>query len=217
MIVAIEGIDGAGKNTLTRALVAGLGAAGRRVTTLAFPRYSIAPLGPAVRSLLTGDPALAALAGSAHATALLFALDRANARPELLAAAGSRDVVLVDRYVASNAAYGAARLPAEDRPAFLDWVAATELGSLGLPRPDLQVLLRVPVATARAQARSRAAGDAERGADAFEADDALQQRVDTVYGELAASAWVAPWLVVDRDGGLTEILRNLRIEPGRII
>ncbi|OHV35829.1 MULTISPECIES: dTMP kinase [Pseudofrankia] len=198
MIVAIEGIDGAGKNTLTRALAAALTAAGRRVGTLGFPRYSVAPLGPVVRAMLTGDPALAPLGASARAGALLFALDRANARAELDAAAAGDGVVLVDRYVASNAAYGAARLPAEERAGFRDWVAAIELGDLALPRPDLQVLLRVPVQVARAQARSRAAADAGRGVDRFEADDALQARVAHEYDELARSGWVAPWLTVDR-------------------
>ncbi|ONH23359.1 dTMP kinase [Pseudofrankia asymbiotica] len=198
MIVAIEGIDGAGKNTLTMALVAALAAAGRRVGTLAFPRYSVAPLGPAARAMLTGDPALAPVAASARASALLFALDRANARPELDAAAAGDGVVLVDRYVASNAAYGAARLPAEERAGFRDWVAAIELGDLALPRPDLQVLLRVPVQVARARALSRAAADSGRGVDRFEADEALQARVALEYDELARSGWAAPWLTVDR-------------------
>jgi len=198
VIVTIEGIDGAGKNTLTRALVAALEAAGRRVGTLAFPRYSIAPLGPAVRAMLTGDPALAPVAASVRASALLFALDRANARGDLDAAAVGDEVVLVDRYVASNAAYGAAQLPAEERAGFRDWVAAIELGDLALPRPDLQVLLRVPVDVARAQARSRAAADTERGVDRYEADDALQAKVAREYDELARSGWVAPWLTVDR-------------------
>src|SRR6185369_14278004 len=103
VIVAIEGIDGAGKRTLTEALLAALAQAGRKAGTLAFPRYAVAPLGPAVRAMLTGDPALAPVAASARASALMFALDRANAGPELSAAATGDAVVLVDRYVASNA------------------------------------------------------------------------------------------------------------------
>jgi len=187
VIVAIEGIDGAGKNTLTEALVAALTAAGRQVGRLAFPRYSVGPLGPAVRAMLAGDAALAPVAASVRASALLFALDRANAAPQLAAATGT--VLLVDRYVASNAAYGAARLPAEERAGFRAWVAALELGDLRLPRPDLQVLLRVPVDVARAQARARAALDPGRAPDRYEADDALQTRVAAEYEELARAGW----------------------------
>jgi dTMP kinase len=195
VIVAIEGIDGAGKNTLAEALVAALVATGRRVRRLAFPRYAVDPLGPAVRAMLTGDPALAPVAGSVRASALMFALDRANALPAL---ASDGAVLVVDRYVASNAAYGAARLPAAERAGFRDWVATIELVDLALPRPDLQVLLRLPVKVARAQARARAAQDAGRAPDRYEADDALQARVAAEYDELARAGWVAPWLTVDR-------------------
>jgi dTMP kinase len=201
VIVAIEGIDGAGKNTLTRALVAALEGAGRRVSRLAFPRYDVAPLGPAVRAMLAGDEAMAPVAASARASALMFALDRANALPALAAATAGDAVVLVDRYVASNAAYGAARLPAAERPGFRDWVAALEFGDLALPRPDLQILLRVPVEVARAQARSRAEADTGRAPDRYEADDALQTRVAHEYDELARAGWGAPWLTVERDAG----------------
>ncbi|THJ74207.1 dTMP kinase, partial [Candidatus Frankia alpina] len=145
MIIAIEGIDGAGKYTLTRGLVARLTDSGRSVATLAYPRYNAEPLGPAVRGLLGGDARLAPLAAAPRATAMMFALDRAASRPELDALAGANDVVILDRYIASNAAYGAARLPAAERAGFPAWVADLELGSLSLLAPDLQVLLRVPV------------------------------------------------------------------------
>src|SRR5690606_5008950 len=39
VLVALEGLDGAGKRTLTDAVVADLGARGVRAATLAFPRY----------------------------------------------------------------------------------------------------------------------------------------------------------------------------------
>jgi dTMP kinase len=216
VIVAIEGIDGAGKNTLTRAVVTALRAAGRDVGTLAFPRYAVAPLGPAIRAMLAGEPALAAVAASVRASALLFALDRANARAELDAAAAGDRVVLVDRYVASNAAYGAARLPSEERAAFREWVAATELVELALPRPDLQVLLRVPVQIARAQARSRAAADSGRVVDRYEADDALQGRVALQYDELAHADWVAPWLTVDRADVQADVRAEAEAAPGEL-
>lgn len=209
MIVAIEGIDGAGKNTLTRALVDRLTAAGRPVRTLAFPRYRVAPLGPAVAAMLAGDPALSAVAASPRAAALLFALDRANARDELTTGADEDTVVLVDRYVASNAAYGAARLPAGERARFRAWVERLEFGDLALPRPALQVLLQVPVEVARAGARSRAATASDRPVDTFESDGDLQARVAAEYAELAGTGWAAPWLTVDRADGVDRVLRAL--------
>ncbi|EFC83685.1 dTMP kinase [Parafrankia sp. EUN1f] len=209
MIVAIEGVDGAGKHTLTSRLVEALTAAGRTAATFSFPRYTAGPLGTAVRAMLDGDERLAGVAGSARATALLFALDRANALPELAARAAEHDVLLVDRYLASNAAYGAARLPADERPDFLAWIAELELTALRLPRPDLQVLLDVPVETARAAARQRAAGDATRALDTFERDEGLQERCAGIYRHLAADGWVAPWIVADRATGAEAVLDAL--------
>ncbi|MCK9896644.1 dTMP kinase [Frankia sp. AgB32] len=205
MIIAIEGVDGAGKYTLTRRLVARLTDAGHRVATLAYPRYTVAPLGPALRDLLAGDARLAALAAAPRATAMMFALDRAASRPELDALTAANDVVLLDRYVASNAAYGAARLPLAERADFPAWVAELELGSLALPAPDLQVLLQVPVARARADAAARADGDPARARDVFEVDDGLQARCARMYADLAARNWVCPWLVVNRESGVASI------------
>ncbi|WP_018639091.1 dTMP kinase [Parafrankia elaeagni] len=209
-LVAIEGVDGAGKHTLTSRLVQELTAQGRSVGTFSFPRYASGPLGTAVRAMLDGDERLAGLAGSARATALLFALDRTNALPELAAHAAGHDILIVDRYLASNAAYGAARLPPDERAGFLSWIAELELADLRLPRPDLQVLLDVPVETARAGARTRAAADTSRALDTFESDDGLQERCAEVYRTLARSGWVAPWLVVDRAAGPAAVLGALR-------
>jgi dTMP kinase len=205
MIIAIEGLDGAGKNTLTRRLVARLADAGRSVATLAYPRYDARPLGPALRGLLTGDAGLAAVAAEPRATAMMFALDRAASRPDLGVLLATHDIVLLDRYVASNAAYGAARLAAPERPGFQAWIAELELGTLALPAPDLQVLLRIEVARAQADASARADGDPTRPRDAFEADDGLQARCAAMYEDLAARNWLSPWLVVDRESGVDTI------------
>jgi dTMP kinase len=209
LIVAIEGVDGAGKSTLTRRLREEIVALGRSVAMIAYPRYSVAPLGPAIRALLTGDPELGRLASSPRATALLFALDRANSIPDLTRLAAGYDVVLVDRYLASNAVYGAARLPEDARDAFLSWIATIELTDLDLPRPDLHVLLRVPVATAREQARTRAAADTSRAVDSFEADQALQVRCAHLYDQLAARDWIAPWVMIQRDDGTADVVRRI--------
>jgi dTMP kinase len=199
MILAIEGVDGAGKNTLARRLKAELVASGWAVATISFPRYDVEPLGPVVRRMLAGDAALAELAASPKGTALLFALDRGAGAADLASLAHSNDLVLVDRYVASNAAYGAARLPPDEQLAFLDWVARVEFDDLALPRPDLQLLLRVGLATARSRAARRAVAEPGRGLDAFEADEDLQHRCAGVYERLAADSWVSPWAVVSSE------------------
>ncbi|MEU6642210.1 dTMP kinase [Saccharomonospora sp. NPDC046836] len=194
-LVVIEGLDGAGKRTLTDALTKSLHDAGASVATFAFPRYGTSVHADLVREALHG--AHGDLGESVYGMALLYALDRRGAAEELRAALRVHDVVLLDRYVASNAAYQAARLHEGADSAVVEWVRTIEIDRFGLPVPDTQILLRVAPEVAAARAEHRAAADAERPKDAFEADDGLQARCARVYDELAAAGWLSRWYVVD--------------------
>ncbi|HHX84508.1 MAG TPA: dTMP kinase, partial [Actinomycetales bacterium] len=148
-LVVVEGLDGAGKNTLTTTLVAELTARGLSVGRLAFPRYGTLHADLAADALHGGQ---AGTADSPHAMALLFALDRHAARDEIAALRAGHDVVLLDRYVASNAAYTAARLGPEREAEVVEWIGDLEYGRLGLPVPTLQLLLDTPAELAAARA-----------------------------------------------------------------
>ena len=197
MLTVIEGLDGAGKRTLTQGLERELRALGHSVTTMAFPRYG---------QSITADLASEALHGrhgdlaqSVYAMAVLFALDRAGAKDQIAGACRDHDVVILDRYVASNAAYSAARLHQDADGEMVAWVGELEYGRFGLPRPDHQILLNVPVELAAERAERRAGREADRARDAYERDAGLQQRTGAVYAELAGRDWHGPWTVVGAD------------------
>lgn len=193
MIIAIEGIDGAGKNTLTRALCAELAELPVSVEQLAFPRYEVSIHAQLAREALYGR--MGDLTDSAYAMATLFALDRHGAVDTLRAAAADpARVLLLDRYVASNAAYSAARLGDE---AVMQWVYELEFGTLGLPLPDLQIFLDTPVAVAAERAAGRAAADATREKDEYEKNSSLQEDTAAAYRRLAAAKWGNEWIVND--------------------
>lgn len=192
--MVIEGLDGAGKRTLADALTGALAARGRSVRRAAFPRYDDVH-GQLVADALHGRAG--DLADSVYGMATLFALDRRAAADELRAALAEADVLLVDRYLASNAAYGAARLRQPAPGPFTDWVLDRELDRFGIPAPDLQLLLRVPREVAAARAAHRESTDAARTRDAYESDDELQARCAEAYDGLAAASWVSPWTVLD--------------------
>lgn len=197
MLIAIEGVDGAGKRTLTEGLLAAFEAAGKSVGTLAFPRYGQSVTADIAAEALHGEHG--DLASSVYAMATLFALDRAAAVEHLEGLRRDHDVVIMDRYVASNAAYTAARLHQDaDGPA-VAWVHGLEYQRLSLPAPDWQVLLAVSAELAGQRARSRAESDPSRPRDSYERDDGLQQRTGDVYAGLAAASWGGPWRVVDKD------------------
>lgn len=198
-LIVIEGLDGAGKRTVTEQLVAALGEHGAKAATMAFPRYGRSAPADLVREALYGRAG--DLGDSVYGMAALFALDRAGAAAEIRDALAAFDVVLLDRYVASNAAYGAARLHQDAGGAFVEWVRRLEIDDLGLPVPGAHVLLRVDPALAADRARGRERDDAARARDAFEADDDLQSRVAAVYDQLAERGWLAPWTVLDNGSG----------------
>ena len=209
MLTVIEGLDGAGKRTLTQGLERELRALGRSVTTIAFPRYG---------QSITADLASEALHGrhgdlaeSVYAMAVLFALDRAGAKDQIAGACRDHDVVILDRYVASNAAYSAARLHQDAAGEMVAWVGELEYGRFGLPRPDHQILLDVPVELAAERAERRAGREADRARDAYERDAGLQQRTGAVYAELAGRDWHGSWTVVDADVDPAKLAASLLV------
>jgi dTMP kinase len=176
-LVAIEGVDGAGKTTQAELLRASVAAAGLDVKLRSFPAYD-SFIGGQIRKLLR-DPAAALDARSA---ALWFAVDRRQALAHDPLAA---DVEICNRYTLSNAVYQSARAP-EDETVF-DWVLELER-ELGIPAPDLTFVLDVTPALVHERTRARAELDAyERQAD-------LQDRVRARY--LAADGVV----VISCDG-----------------
>jgi dTMP kinase len=203
VLIAIEGVDGAGKRTLTDGLRAAFEAAGKSVATLAFPRYGQSVIADVAAEALHGRHG--DLASSVYAMAMLFALDRADGADQIRDLCRGHDVVILDRYVASNAAYSAARLHQRADGEAVGWVREIEYDRLRLPAPDWQILLGVSAELADQRARHRASMDAARERDAYERDAGLQQRTGTVYAELAAANWGGRWLVVDETvvpGGL---------------
>ncbi|MGK2880077.1 MAG: dTMP kinase [Mycobacterium sp.] len=194
MLIAIEGVDGAGKNTVTKELRSTFESRGKTVATRGFPRYGQSVTADIAAEALHGEHG--DLVSSAYAMATLFALDRAGAADEISGLLDRYDVVILDRYVASNAAYSAARLRQGAAGEVVDWVRALEFGRLALPRPAWQLLLDVPVELADSRARGRAEGDPTRARDAYERDGGLQRRTSAVYAALAAAQWCGRWLVV---------------------
>ena len=197
-MVVIEGLDGAGKRTLTNGLAAALALRGASTVRFGFPRYDEDIHAQLVADALHGR--LGDLADSVHGMAVLFALDRRDAADRLRAAMAGSDVVLVDRYLASNAAYGAARLHQDGDGEFVEWLRALEVERFEIPVPDLQLLLRVPGEVAAARAAGRERDDVSRARDTFESDDGLQARCAVVYDQLAVAGWLSPWRVLEGAG-----------------
>ena len=147
MLIAIEGIDGSGKGTQTALLARKAVQIDMAVETITFPGYDKNPFGKAVGRYLNGEfgevnqvaPELAAL---------LYAGDRFASRADVLDAIRTKDLVISDRYVPSNLAHQAAKLPLNKRSAFVSWLSMIEYDIYAMPRADLVIYLDLPVSLA---------------------------------------------------------------------
>ena len=186
-LIVIEGSDGTGKATQSRLLVRRLRKEGLLAERVAFPQYGKSFFGDMVAAYLRGDYGAAGDVDPRLA-AVLYAADRWEARDKLERARMRGTVVVLDRYVDSNKAHQAARLPKRQRRAdFLDWVDRLEYGVIGLPRPDFTIYLRVPhrMATALIDRKARRAHLKGRRRDLHESDADHLRRAERVYARLA--------------------------------
>jgi dTMP kinase len=185
MLIAIEGIDGSGKGTQTAALERRALTAGVRTRAFSFPRYGTNPFADAVGAYLNGAFGRADEV-SPYLSALLYAGDRFTAKEELLHAIRSVELVVSDRYVDSNIAHQAAKLPGDERLRFIRWIEDIEYGTYAMPRADLTVFLSVPVETAvDLIAKKSPRAYTQRAADIHEADPAYLEACAEVYTFLA--------------------------------
>ena len=185
MLVVLEGLDGAGKSTQVKKLRTYLESLFGSLEYIHFPRYDAPVYGDLISRFLRGD------FGSNEAVhpqlvALLFAEDRHGAAPGMKEILENGGHVLLDRYVYSNIAYQCAKLSDKDEAERLrDWIFNTEYGNFGLPRPDLNIFLDVPIEFVESKLKNQRGGadrDYLEGAqDIHEADIQFQVKVRDIY------------------------------------
>jgi dTMP kinase len=159
-LITFEGGEGAGKSTQARLLADRLTAGGTTVVVTREPGGT--PFAEKVRDLVLS----AAEPRSALSEALLFSAARADHVERLIRPSLQRGAwVISDRFLDSTRAYqGAAGGVAKETLLQLEALA------VGETRPDLTVVLDLPVAVglARANARRQSLGGTDTAADAFE-------------------------------------------------
>lgn len=216
VLIAVEGVDGAGKHTQVRALRQELERLGYTVSEYSFPDYTGSGLGTTLKEMLAGRFGNATLIHPLL-SAPLFALERAEKRELIRADLAAGKVVLCDRYVYSNIAHQACRLPEAERGGFQRLLEKVEFEILGMPRPHLTVLLDVDnqVASERRRVRAQEAGQ-ERPLDDYEKEEGLISLARAIYLSLAREFH---WIVVasgvqgplfERDAITREVLRNVK-------
>lgn len=185
MLVVLEGLDGAGKSTQVKKLRNYLESLFGEIEYIHFPRYDAPVYGDLISRFLRGDfgdnetvhPQL---------VALLFAEDRHGAAPAMKEELSKGGCVLLDRYVYSNIAYQCAKMnDADEAERLREWIFNTEYGDFGLPVPDLNIFLDVPIGFVESKLKSQRGGDdrayLEGAQDIHEADIEFQKKVRSIY------------------------------------
>jgi len=184
-LIAVEGIDGSGKQTQVRLLSQALESRGLRVLSTGFPQYN-SWFGKMVGQFLNGD---FGPHHDPHFTALLYAGDRFECKGPIVGALEQGQIVITDRYVGSNLAHQTARSSPEKREEFRVWIEHLEYGIYGLPQEDLVLYLRVPPIQAQSLVGKKSARPYTDSAhDILESDLRHLEAAADIYDQLARSA-----------------------------
>lgn len=154
-LIVFEGTDGSGKSTQFELLAKRLEAEQIGFQRLRFPQYE-EPSSVLIRMYLGGafgdDPE----AVNAYAASTFYAVDRyASYQCVWKDYYQGGGLVVSDRYTTSNAVHQGSKVPEGERAEFFRWLYDLEYDRMGLPRPDLVVLLDMPVELSEQLMRKR--------------------------------------------------------------
>lgn len=144
MLISFEGIDGSGKGTQSAILHENLKRKNIDSILFSFPCYDKTFFGKEIGAFLRGEfgdidevhPKLASI---------LYAMDRFEMREQIVRSLGEGKIVICDRYVDSNIAHQASKLPDKEKTELIKWIAELEYGLNKMPFPDLTFFLNVPI------------------------------------------------------------------------
>ncbi len=141
--MVIEGVDAVGKATQVGLLIQYFRAHGVPVETIAFPQYG-APSAYFVEEYLRGGfgPAQSI---DPCAASVFYALDRYTASRKIREWLSVGVTVVADRYVGSNLAHQGGKLSEAELRRFVEWDLEFEFNLLCIPRPNINLILWVPL------------------------------------------------------------------------
>lgn len=171
MLIAIDGLDGSGKETQSKQLVKYLTEKGKKVRLLSFPTYD--GKGSAfVDMYLKGELGKNPEDTNAYAASVFFAMDRYYSfRTDWSKDYNEDDTyIIANRYTSANAVHQLSKLPRDSWDSFLSWLWDFEFKRIGLPSPDRVIYLEMDpnVSMSLINSRSQETG---REKDIHEADN----------------------------------------------
>lgn len=148
IFIVIEGSDGSGKGTQFKIIGDRLKEQGHEVATYDFPQYD-QESSYFVREYLNGKYGDANELG-AYVPSLFFALDRFQASQSIKKDLEAGKIVLSNRLTGANLAHQGQKIDDEaEKTKYYDWLYDLEFNILGIPKPDINIVLLVPAEIAQ--------------------------------------------------------------------
>lgn len=146
--VVIEGTDGSGKTTQFKLLVRALKRSGCKVAAVDFPQYG-KPSARLIEQYLRGEFGSAKKVNPYEAS-LFYAVDRLEAAPRIHRWLAAGKIVIANRYTMSSAGHQGAKFTSSaPRRRYWNWLLQLEHIALGIPQPDLNLLLHMSAGRAQ--------------------------------------------------------------------
>ncbi|QCN97054.1 hypothetical protein D3093_17320 (plasmid) [Azospirillum argentinense] len=207
-IISFEGIDGSGKSLQSKLLIERLSSRGLSVYERSYPQYD-SFLGRHIGCFLKNSQANDI---DPYSMALWYASDRSvDWKNNVMQFYGEVDVIVFNRYSLSSAVYQACR--SDEPEAMRDWVLALEHKTLGLPQPDMYIVLDVALTEAHTRNKEKSGRSyLEAGADAYENNLSLQEKAINAYQAYCREFSNATLIEGSKDGRLlspNEILERV--------
>ncbi|MFW6014964.1 MAG: dTMP kinase [bacterium] len=143
-IIAIDGVDGSGKETQTKLLYDLLLKKYKKIKKISFPFYE-RDSSKLVRMYLNGEISKDADDVNAYAASLFYASDRyISYMNEWKKYVDEGYIIIMDRYVSSNMIHQSSKISIEeDKEKYLKWIYDLEYNKLELPKPDITLFLYI--------------------------------------------------------------------------
>ena len=174
MIIAIEGLDQAGKKTQTEMLSKALKAQKIKTAIFSFPDYSTT-IGKEINNYLHNKRKF-----SPEIIHYLYALNRREKLDEIKKSASKNSILIMNRYYHSNIVYGVANGLKEK------WLQELDAG---LPKSDLVIVLDVSQSESFSRKKSNR--------DKFEKSKEFSKKISQIYHRLAKKY---RWKIIDASG-----------------
>ncbi len=141
-LIVIEGSDSSGKEKQSRLLRNALLLRGYGVAFYDFPNYE-SFFGKLIGRYLRGEFG-SVFEVSPFLVSPMYALDRYLKKDQIKKDIDEGKILVFNRYVGSNLAHMSAKLPASERPGFIEWMEQMEYVELGMPLEEISLFLHVP-------------------------------------------------------------------------